>query len=210
MIQTDKKPKYKLETWKNGLFIVARKKGKFVKGYPKKVISQEVKNYPKGVYNVYVVINKKNKSGKSRVRQLTTQTKNADWWKEREQVIAKRQIFRSSYVLNNIPISKVYSFFKYADRRGIESWTVGFRINAFSRNRQALAELKPKLKQRLIKFIEQTLKYNAGEWWFDSYFGYEAPTNVNASKIDNGRYYLTLENQRGYVIKSEEGRLSDL
>lgn len=215
MTEQPKKLKYKLETWKQYSWkgtkreqigttqrLVKRdSKGHFVKGTP---IIKEVKqrNYGSGTYNVGYV------NGKAIVRQKIG--KNVNWWEQRKDTIANRKIFRSSYVLNNIPLSVTNQYFKYAIKTGRESWTIGFRINCFSHNKSLLTAKRENMKKKLIDFIEEIVKYRKDEWWFDSYFGYEAPTLVNAFRSEDNRYYLTLENPKGQIIIKREGRVTEL
>lgn len=108
----------------------------------------------------------------------------------------KKDIFRTSYVLNNIPISKDGYF--------------GFRIVAFSIDDTYLSNLRDKLKLRLKKWITECIKYQESEFWFDMYFGYEKPTLCNASNSDDGNYELTKEDKYGRVTNNKTGRLENL
>lgn len=196
--------KYKLETWEKTLWkgqtreqvtlrtrLVRRDaKGHFTGKNPVITKIQE-KNYAKGHYRVGVIQNK------IVVRQYVS-PKDKTWYEQREERIKTKEknILRSSYVLNNVPISKKGYF--------------GFRIVAFHTNRNLLDHIKPKLKARLIKWIENCINYDHNEFWFDMYFGYEPPTNANTYASDNGKYFLTYENKNGIVLKENDGKLSDL
>lgn len=207
--------KYKLEKWKQYKWkgqtreqigtterLVKRdSKGHFAKGQPV-IYDVKERNYGSGTYRVGYV------KGKAVVRQKIAKSNN--WWDNRKEAIANRKIFRSSYVLNNIPLSVTNPYFKYAIKTGRESWTIGFRINCFHHNKEFLASKKADMKKKLIAFIEEIVKYSQDEWWFDSYFGYEAPQLVNAFKSENNKYYLTLENPRGVIVIKREGKVTEL
>jgi len=194
--------KYKLETWERVKWkgtareekatvqrLVKRgANGQFLKGVPviKKI---QTKVYGSGVYKVGIVNDKI-------VTRHKIAEKNIEWYNAKKEHDANTKLYRTSYVLNNVPISKNGYF--------------GFRIVVFSRDEQLLKNIKAKMKQRLIKWIEDCINYDEDEFWFDMYFGYEAPTPANASKNENGNYYLTQENSKGMVIKEKYGQLREL
>lgn len=190
--------KYNLESWKKTQWkgtkreqttktirLVSRdKKGHFIS-----VISEvKERTDSTGIYYVGYV------HGKIKTRKL----KERNVQHEMTPLKAERKgdIYRTSYVLNNVPISKNGYF--------------GFRIVAFSTSKELLYSLKDKLKQKLIKFIEQCVKYHKDEFWFDMYFGYEAPTPNNALNTDIDKFYLTMENKVGMIIKEEYGEINRL
>lgn len=195
--------KYKIEIWNKTKWkgtarettttvekLVKRdSKGHFIKGSPIITEIQE-KSYGSGIYKVGI------KKGKIVTRSKIAE-KTPEWYEKRKEFLAKgRKIYRTSYVLNDIPFrGNVY---------------YGFRIVAFSHNEQLLKELRSKLKERLIEFIEDCLGYKSDEFWFNMYFGYEAPTVNNAYGSDNGRYYLMWQKRYGTTIKQESHYLGDL
>lgn len=191
--------KYKIEIWKKRKWegtkretigsqerIVLRdNKGRFVK-----VISKvQEKTYGSGVYKVGIV------NGKIVTRQKIA-SRNVQWYERKKEVLSKSPIFRTSYVLNDIPFrGNVY---------------YGFRIVAFSRNQKMLEKLKPKLKDRLIEFIEQCLKYRKDEFWFNMYWGYESPKQTNVMSVEMNKYYLMWQKRHGSIVKEERHSLMDL
>jgi hypothetical protein len=150
----------------------------------------QTKVYGSGVYKVGL-----DKNGKVITRQKIA-GRNVQWWEARKEEVAKHKIYRSSYVLNNVPISK--------------NGYYGFRIVCFAKSEPALRDLKGKMKAKLIKWIEQCVKYSSDDFWFDMYFGYEAPSVTNAFKTEIGKYYLTMENTKGTIIKEESGNCEGL
>jgi hypothetical protein len=189
---------YKLETW-------TKTKWKGTKREQKTTINRLVQRDKKGRFisvitdirekrigeNIYYVGYRNNKIKTRKLKQKIIIEKGA--------VIKEPQhidMYRTSYVLNNVPISK--------------SGYYGFRIAAFSNNKELLYSIKDKLKRRLIRFIEKCVKYNQDEFWFYMYFGYEAPSLNNISIRDNGKYELSMENKFGIVIKEESGEISKL
>jgi hypothetical protein len=196
------KPKYRLETWKKTQWkgtarqqqttvqrLVKRDtKGHFMKGTP---VIKEVreKSYGTGQYKVGVV------NGKI-VARLKIAKKPVQWYDNRKEVIANRKMYRTSYVLNDIPFrGNVY---------------YGFRIIAFSHNLNLLKNIRGKLKERLIEFIEKCISYRRDEFWFDMYFGYEAPSLNNAFKTEDGKYYLMWQKRYGTSIKEETHNLTEI
>jgi hypothetical protein len=194
--------KYRLETWKKKQWkgtireqtttikrLVKRdSKGHFVKGTP--VITEvREKVYGSGVYYVGIYKNK------IITRKLKVK-RNVQWYEARKEAVTNHKLYRSSYVLNNVPISKNGYF--------------GFRIVCFSNSEKLLKDLRSKMKSRLIRWIEECVKYSSDEFWFDMYFGYESPTVTNAFRSENNKYYLTMENNKGMIIKEKDGRLNEL
>ena len=150
------------------------------------------KTYGSGVYNVGIL------HGKIVTRQKIA-GRNVLWYEQRAEAIKekhKKPIYRTSYVLNNVPISK--------------NGYYGFRIVAFARNPDLLSKIRPKLKQKLIEWIEKCIKYSKDDFWFDMYFGYEKPSLSNSIFSDSGNYNLTMENDKGIVIKESSGRIEFL
>jgi len=203
--------KYKEETWKIKKWKGTKREtinsvNKLVlrdtKGHFKSVADISLKNYGSGVYKVGI------KKGKIITRKRIAR-KSLEWEMERK-TRQKREIYRSSYVLNNIPVSVTAISKLNAVKANKQSWTTGFRINCFSRNKDVLVMLKPKMKDRLIKYIEKHLGYDKGEWWFDSYFGYEAPSLINGANSENNRYYVMIENMRGTIKNQESGDIRTL
>jgi hypothetical protein len=86
----------------------------------------------------------------------------------------------------------------------------GFRIVAFSHKPELLSNLRAKLKERLIQFIEQCLKYRRDEFWFNMYFGYESPKLSNTYGSDNNKYYLMWQKRYGGSVKEESHNLGEL
>lgn len=121
-----------------------------------------------------------------------------------------KTLYRTSYVLNNIPVSGSMADKFQAVKNSRNSWNTGFRIVAFSYDRDLLDELRENLKNRLIAYIESQLGYNESEFWFDYYWGYEAPYPVNGSKSDNGVYYCWIESPKGYQLHQVRGSLDEL
>jgi hypothetical protein len=194
--------KYKLEKWKRvnwagtkraetitvEKLVMRDANGHFAKNKP--VIDKiQTKFYGSGVYKVGIVGNK------IIVRQKIA-GRNIEWFEKRKEIMTNTELFRTSYVLNNVPISKTGYF--------------GFRIVAFYDDEQTLKDLKPKLKERLIEWIEDCINYEEDEFWFDMYFGYEAPSKTNANKSEKGKYYLTKENDKGMILKEDKGRFYGL
>lgn len=172
------------------------------KGHFKSVADISLKNYGSGVYQVGI------KKGKVVSRHRIAK-KSFEWEKERKEHL-KKDMYRSSYVLNNVPISQSNIAKLIGIKANKESWTTGFRINAFSRNKEYLTEIRSKLKDRLIKFIEAQLKYDKNEWWFDSYFGYEAPHLANGAMNCNNKYFVMIENMHGTIKNQEIGDIRTL
>jgi hypothetical protein len=204
--------KWKLKKWKGQKrqiettiekLVLRDTHGHFVKSKPI-IETIQIKNYGSGVYRIG-----KDKTGKIRVRQKIAENSDS-WFANRKEVTKNRKIYRASCVLNNIPISVSSPYYKYADKSSKQSWTIGFRINAFSHSQKLLISLKSKLKDRLKKWVEECLKYSASEFWFDSYYGHESPQLINCSKSENNKYYLTLENMKGHIIKQDSGTLTEL
>jgi len=144
------------------------------------------KVYGSGVYQVGL------SKGKIVTRKLIAK-RNVEWYEQRKEGISKHKMFRSSYILNNVPISKNGYF--------------GFRIVCFSNNQDQLKNFKAEMKEKLIKWIESCTRYNSDEFWFDMYFGYESPTLANAFRSENRKYYLTMENTKGTIIKEQSGNM---
>lgn len=198
------KNKYKLETWKIKKWrntereIIKEEKRlvmrdaitkRFSKNKPVITDIRE-KVYGSGVYYVGYV------NGKAVVRQLKVK-RNLLWYEtKKEEMKKEKKVYRTSYVLNNIPISKKGYF--------------GFRIVVFGTNEQALRNLREKMKRRLIKWIEECIRYKEQEFWFDMYFGYESPHLSNALRNENGKYYLTEEDKHGLILKEKYGSVGEL
>ena len=183
------KSKYKTENWKTTKWkgqtrqqqvtvqrLVSRDAKGHFSGKNPVITKLQTKVYGSGVYQVGIINNKI-------VLRHKIASRNIEWHEKRKELEQKNEMYRTSYVLNNIPISKNGYF--------------GFRIVAFSLNKNYLDSIKQKLKDRLIKFIEETINYQKGDFWFDMYFGYEAPTKTNAS---------LKENDKGMILKEESGR----
>lgn len=198
--------KYKMEYWKHTYYkgqkneytrtheVLVRRdaKGHFTGKIP--VIRElRQKTYGSGVYIIGVY------NGKIVTRKrihLLTQEWKREHKKEIEEIIKRRQIYRTSYVLNDIPFrGNVY---------------YGFRIVAFSHSKSLLISLRPKLKEKLIAFIEKCLHYRQDEFWFSMYFGYEAPTPCNAYLSDNNKFTLLWQKRYGSTIKEETHNLREL
>ena len=208
--------KYKLELWnkkelyqfkyrtvKVSVLVRRDSKGRLL-GKNSVIRKIQEKNYSKGIYRVGIV------NKKIIVRQLITkrilnikieEIKDVSVQYGQQKITTQKEvqygkIYRTSYVLNNVPISKNGYF--------------GFRICAFSRNSQLLTDIKAKLKDQLIRFIEDCLKYNKDEFWFDMYFGYESPQATNASNSEVNNYYLTKEDNHGIIVKEKSGSIGEL
>jgi hypothetical protein len=196
------KQKYKLETWNKTKYkgqkreekttvkrLVKRdSNGHFAKNTP--IITKiHIKVYGSGVYQVGYINDKI-------VTRHKIAEKNIEWYNAKKEHDTNTKLYRTSYVLNNVPISK--------------NGYYGFRIVVFSTNEQKLKDIKPKMKQRLIKWIEDCINYEEDDFWFDMYFGYEAPSLANASKNENNNYYLTQENSKGMIIKEKNGQLREI
>lgn len=204
---------YKLEKWKEH-------KWKNTKREQIKTVERFVSRYPKGT-----IINGKNVSGRFvkekpvirdikfkhnintgyvakvgyyKGKMITKQTIQKPQKQEWGVLKPKKQqrIYRTSYVLNDIPYrGNVY---------------YGFRIHVFSSSKKQLENLKSKIKNRLIKFIEECLKYRKSEFWFDLYWGYESPKIVNEPSNSNQTYTLQWQKSRGGIMKTEHGNIGDL
>lgn len=160
-------------------------KGHFVKVYTD--VREHKDSY--GIYQVAYV--------DGNITQKVMIERNVSWLDNRIAIENKTlEIYRTSYVLNNVPISKNGYF--------------GFRIVAFSTDKSYLSSIKDDLKERLKRWIEECLDYDREEFWFDMYFGYEAPNIQNALNTENGKYYLTKENKFGNIVKEDYGELSRL
>lgn len=198
--------KYKLEYWRKTLYkgqknekivnypvLVKRgKNGYFEKGTP---IIKEIreKTYGSGVYIVGVY------EGKIITRKRIFRI-DENWKREHKEEIEQRkksrQIYRTSYALNDIPFrGNVY---------------YGFRIIAFSNNKILLNNIKDKLKERLIQFIEDCLHYDREEFWFSLYWGYESPVLCNAYMNDNNKFYLSWQKRYGEIKKEEMHNLREI
>jgi hypothetical protein len=187
--------KGKIEIWKKTLWkgtkreqtttekvYVIREKGKIKKVY--RNINQRM--YYDGFYDVIL---DENKNIVFKVKTGENPFKKPDY-------NFKQDIFRTSYVLNNVPISKDGYF--------------GFRIVAFSVDDVYLKNLRDKLKAKLKQWISDCIHYHESEFWFDMYFGYEQPQLSNATITDDGTYELTKEDRFGRVTDSKSGRLENL
>lgn len=125
--------------------------------------------------------------------------KTPEWYEKRKEIIAKRIIYRAQIVLDDIPF------------RGSNYF--GFRIIAFSHNHNLLVKLKTKMKERLIEFIENCLKYRHDEFWFNMYWGYEGfdYKKVSTATIsDNNKFYLQWQKRYGGIRKEEKHSLMEL
>ncbi len=190
---------YKLENWKrvkwrNTLRQETTTTQRLVKrdekGHFKSVLEIRQKSYGTGQYLVGI-----DKKGKIITRHKIGE-RTPEWYEAKKTAVKGRKILRTAYVLNDIPFrGNVY---------------YGFRIIAFSHNAKLLTALKPKLKARLIRFIEQCIGYRQDEFWFDMYFGYEAPTQVNAYGSDNNTYYCMWTKRTGSELKRIHGNLGEL
>lgn len=164
-------------------------KGHFVKVV--KTIKE--KTYPSGVYQVGIYKNKV--VMRQRIQKISPEWKK-EHKKEIRERISKRQIFRTSYALNDIPFrGEVY---------------YGFRIIAFSHNKEILHKLRPNLKKRLIQWIEKCVGYREDEFWFNYNWGYEAPQISNALITENNSFYLMWQKIYGSVVKEERHRITEL
>lgn len=189
--------KYNLESWKKtqwkgtarqttttiNRFVARDKKGHFIS------VINDVKERSDSTGIYYVgYVNGKIKTRKLKERKIISEVGSGFG--------SKSYMYRTSYVLNNVPISKNGYF--------------GFRIVCFSTDKELLSLLKHKMKEKLIDFIEECIKYSKEEFWFDMYFGYEAPTLNNIPFSEKGKYSLTMENKFGTIIKEKSGELRNL
>lgn len=199
--------RYKLEIWRNGKYLVYRtKKGNFAKrSRVYKVTEQQD--------GLMVAVSRK--TTKYSLDGIKWTIKKPSLIKEREIITEQPQqkkgieLYRASYVLNNIPISKDGYF--------------GFRIVAFSTNKALLHALKDRMKSRLIKFIKDCIRqkwhFSSHDLWFnteggdykmDLCYGYEAPRLNNIEPVNNNKYFCTLEDKYGAVLRGESGELRSL
>lgn len=168
------------------------------KGHFVKVISEiHVKTYGSGIYEVGYY------HGKPVTRKLSAKY-TTEWYTARKEAINKHEILRCSIVLNDIPSTRPTGRNEY----------YGFRIIAFSHSQHLLKSIYPeKMRQRLIRFIEECLKYKEIDFWFSTakaYFGHENISKGNSSKSDNGKFYLQWQKRTGSVMKREEHSIGEL
>ena len=195
--------KYKIETWnrtrwkgttrqdttKQEVLVRRDKLGHFAKGEKNPVIKQlSEKQYGSGTYKVGIVHGKV-------VTRYKTASRNVNWYERKKEVIANRQIFKITYALNVPYQGTVY---------------YGFRITAFHWSEKILNSKKEAIKERLIKFIENSLHYKRDEFWFNLYFGGSKPQLANAYKSDINTYVCQWTTKYGSVKKEESGTLESL
>lgn len=201
--------KWEIETWNKKIWkntkreqittykrLVKRdKKGKFIS-----IAKIQTKAYGSGYYDVGI------SKGKIVTRKKIAE-KNIMWYNRRKEVMSKKEIFRVQIVLNDAVTNQIEIPY-----RGNNYY--GFRLIAFHTKHELLVNLKEKFKDRLIKFIEDCLKYKEDEWcWFDAYYGYEGFKNKVRSYTftnDIGCYYLQWTKRYGTIKKEECHKIKEL
>ena len=104
--------------------------------------------------------------------------------RQREQ--EKRIMFRLTLTLNISDSKKIIHAF--VRRYGFRS----VRLQKWSDSNVALQEEKDKLKDKMVKQVEDRIKYKKGDWWFEHTFGEELRTvPFNSSLI--GKEELAFE-----------------
>lgn len=107
-------------------------------------------------------------------------------------------LYRACVVMNNIPVSS----------RPFNRNYLGMRICGFSFDSDFLSNQIGRLKQLLIREIENYVGYKQGEWWWDSEIGVEYPNAISVYNPDflNGRWIFRVEKE-GREINSRSGVL---
>jgi hypothetical protein len=116
------------------------------------------------------------------------------WETRRRHIMEKLKVilYRASASINGIP--------KHGDYEDA-------LIQAYSWDRDFLADIKPKLIDKLIKCVEQYLGYSESDWWFSYEVNYENPHEIGSydSKLDD-RWEFVIERD-GKIVYRKMGLL---
>lgn len=103
----------------------------------------------------------------------------------------KEQLYRMSMIISDVPVR--------SDREHNKPNYLGFRLTAFSTDRNYLSNQKTQLKQELIRLASDYLGYGKDcifDWeGYEVYIGYEPPTEVSGDLSLNNTWFFVVERE---------------